>query len=501
VFDVEHVAEMLGVSGEEAVRLAESALRAGLLRVAGAGYEFANAVIREVLYDTTPMPTRVMRHRRLAALLRDRPAEAAEHAAAAGDRETAVDQWLIAGEAALAVFANREAEAMLTRALDACTLMVDPVRTARVQLLRGRARLNQTRYEDAELDLAGAQALARAIGDAGLEQSALEQLGWCAYYARQIERAGELAERALRQPAASARTQVLAGRLRHARGDLSGAIETLSAVAEEATDAALRASATSYLSSVLAHSGRFDEAVPMLDDAADACRLAGLLRPMFNALFFSTMARANRGDLGGALTAVRTLAAEVERYEYHAYRPRTLNLRSWLRRELGDAVHAQDLAQQGLEATLLPDGYVEAEPAAHSRLQLAESALQVGDVADAARWLAELADTGLAGVAFGWRVELHWLEVEARLESARAEELLARADERGSLKYRALALAHMGRRSEALEVASATGSALLVAHVADDEVARRAAESVAATLPVEDRNQFMEQGAWRGAMT
>ncbi|MGH9185041.1 MAG: AAA family ATPase, partial [Acidimicrobiales bacterium] len=69
VFDVEHVAELLGLTGEEAVRRAETALRVGLLAEAGAGYEFANDVIRKVLYDTTPAPTRVMRHRRLAVLL------------------------------------------------------------------------------------------------------------------------------------------------------------------------------------------------------------------------------------------------------------------------------------------------------------------------------------------------------------------------------------------------------------------------------------------------
>jgi predicted ATPase len=69
VFDVEHIAELLGLSGEQAVHRAETALRVGLLAETGAGYEFANDVIRSVLYQTTPGPTRMVRHRRLAALL------------------------------------------------------------------------------------------------------------------------------------------------------------------------------------------------------------------------------------------------------------------------------------------------------------------------------------------------------------------------------------------------------------------------------------------------
>lgn len=496
-FDVEHIAELLGLSGEEAVQRAESALRVGLLAEAGAGYEFANDVIRTVLYDTTPAPTRAVRHRRLAALLDGRPEAAGGHAAAAGDWEVAVDHWLEAAARSLAAFVNPEAEGLMDRALDACVLLGDPLRTARVQLLRGRARLAQARYDDAAQDLAAVQALARATGEAQLEAAALEELGWCAYYARQIERASALAERALGHPAAGASAQVLAGRLRNARGDLAGAIETLEPVAADTRDPIVRASALSYLGSALAHSDRFTDAIPVLEDAVASCRVAGLLRPMFNATHFTALTRANLGDLDGALDAATQMAADVDRYGNDAYRPRACNALSWLWRELGDPARALDLAREALDTSRLPDGFVEAEPAAHARLQLAESALVLGDEAEAARWLGELSETVLDGVAFGWRVELHRLELLARLDPVNGDELLAQATRFGSTKYRALGLAHLGRNDEAAAVASATGSDLLVAQVGPEPMAAQAAERVAGRLTPEHRARFLERGGWQ----
>lgn len=496
LFDVEHVAELLGLTGEEAVRRAETALRAGLLVEAGAGYEFANDVIRKVLYDTTPAPTRVVRHRRLASLLAGQPEAAGDHAAAAADWETAVDHWFEAATRSLAMFANREAESILTRAFDACTLLADPSRTARVQLLRGRARIGLAQYDPATQDLANVQMLARAIGDTNLEATALEELGWCAYFARQTERAGELAELALRHPAAGPGAQVLAGRLRDARGDLAGAIETLESVADH-PDPVVRASALSYLATAVSHSDRFEDALVLAEDAVARCRIAGLLRPMFNAMFTVAMARANKGDLAAALDVATTMAADAQRYGTSAYIPRALNTLSWLWRELGEPNRALDYGGGALEATLLPDGHVEAEPAAHARLQLAESSLLLGDEAECGRWLREVGETGSAGIAFGWRLELRRLELLSRLDPTVAEELFDRATKFDSTKYRALALAHLGRREDAADLAASAGSDLLVAQVAPAVAATAAADRVAALLPPALRSGFLARGRWR----
>ena len=496
VFDVEPVAELLQLPGEEAVRRAEIALRAHILEESGARYEFANDVIRQVLYDTTPAPTRAHRHRRLALLLAARPEAAAEHAARGGEWELAVDQWLTAANRAAGAFALAEADALLSRALDACAALGDPIRTSRVYLLRGRARLAQARYDDAREDLTVAQALARANGDLEAEASSIEELGWCAYHARELERWADLAERAARHPAAGSASRVLLGRLRNAKGDLAGAISILEPVASLG-DAAVAARASSYLGTALVQSDRLEEAVEVLERAAATCRASGLLRPMFNASFFSGIAHASLGDLSAALDIALRIQVDVDRFDNDAYRPRVNNLLSWLWRELGDARRAVDYAQEALETSQLRDGHVEAEPAAHARLQLAESALALGDEADAGRWLTELREHETDSVAFGWRIDLHRLEVQTRLDPADAEKLLDLSTERGSAKYRSLALAHLGRRDEAYALAATTGSDLLVAHVAPAEAAEAAAERIALRVPPELRDDFMRRGACR----
>ena len=221
----------------------------------------------------------------------------------------------------------------------------------------------------------------------------------------------------------------------------------------------------------------------------------GLVRPMFNATYFAGIVRASCGDLVGALEVAMQVLADVERFELEVYRPRAHNLLSWLWRELGEPSRALDHAHQALVTARLPNGVVEAEPAAHARLQLAESALQLGDDAAAAEWLADLREHALDPVAFGWRIDLHRLDVQARMDPSCADELLERAGARGSAKYRSLALAHLGRNDEAHMVAAGVGAELLIAHVAPGAPAAAAIDRLAARLPPELREGFVHRGA------
>ena len=70
---------------EEAARRSDRAVRARLLNEAGPTFEFANDLIREILYRTTPQPVLTARHARAAALLADNPEAVGAHASAAGD--------------------------------------------------------------------------------------------------------------------------------------------------------------------------------------------------------------------------------------------------------------------------------------------------------------------------------------------------------------------------------------------------------------------------------
>ena len=91
------LARLLDLPPEEVARRAEAAHRARLLVEAGAEFEFANDLVREILYRTTPLPTRTARHRRAAELLAANPEAVAVHAEAAGDWPMAVEAWLRAG--------------------------------------------------------------------------------------------------------------------------------------------------------------------------------------------------------------------------------------------------------------------------------------------------------------------------------------------------------------------------------------------------------------------
>lgn len=493
-FDLDVVAELLDIPVADAARRSELALRAGLLTEAGDAFEFANDLVREIVYESVPAPARTTRHRRLSAILADQPEAAALHAAAAGDWEIAAQRWMDAAHRATAAFANHEAELMLSRAIEAHERLRLPAGAAQARLLRGRALLAQGRhYDRAAADLAEAERLAHEVGDDQLEAAAIADSAWTAYYARSMSPAYELAERAMAHPGAGAEVALLAGRMRNTAGDLAGAIAALQPVAEH-SEPDIRARAMSYLGTVLAHSDRYTDATELLDQAYEQCRHAGLLRPMLNASFFRTMARANLGDFETALRWTERLHHDVDRFGADFYRPRALNVEAWLWRELGEPQRAYDLAQEALERCAMPDGRTEAEPAANALLQLAESALLQGDSTEAQRRLAEVS-VHAEEAGYAWRIELRRLELQARLDPARAEELRELARRRGSAKYEALALAHLGRREEAVSVAESTSSIFLAARVAPEPAARTAIEQLAARLPGERREAFLRGGA------
>ena len=145
--------------------------------VSGRDYEFANDLIREVLYASTPEPTRLAYHRRAADLLTGQPESLARHAAAAGDWLRAARAWLRAGEDAMGRFAASDAAALATQALDAGERVADAEVTARALVLRGRAHHAMGADAAALADLTLGADHARAAGDRRLEMLALYELG------------------------------------------------------------------------------------------------------------------------------------------------------------------------------------------------------------------------------------------------------------------------------------------------------------------------------------
>jgi DNA-binding SARP family transcriptional activator len=159
------------------LELCEAALEARLLAVSGRDYEFANDLIREVLYASTPEPTRLAYHRRAADLLTGQPESLARHAAAAGDWLRAARAWLRAGQDAMGRYAASDAAALATQALEAAERLADAELSARALVLRGRAHHATGADAAALADLTLGADQARMAGDRRLEMLALYELG------------------------------------------------------------------------------------------------------------------------------------------------------------------------------------------------------------------------------------------------------------------------------------------------------------------------------------
>jgi DNA-binding SARP family transcriptional activator/energy-coupling factor transporter ATP-binding protein EcfA2 len=500
-FDLDLVGRLGEILPEQAARLAASGLRAGLLVTSGTSFAFASSVIRDVLYETTPAPVRVSRHRRAAVLLGNAPEAVASHYAAAGDWAEADFAWSAAADRAMLAFALRDAERLYSEALAAATASGRKQRVAEVRLRRGEVREELADYDGARDDHIAALELGRALGDPGLESRALERLGWTAYYARDTNatsalaaRASELAEEAAAAPAALPSALVLAGRLRHWDGDLAGASTAYQQALAADPDAATAATAQGFLGALLEHSDRFDDARRVLGQAIVACQQTGALRPLLLSMFFSGMAKANLGDLGGALRTLERMRRLLDDYDLAYYRAGVDTTLAWVWRELGELRRAHELAERALEEVRSGSGMLELEQALHALLGVADSCLLDGDQAQAATHIEAAAPLLDQRLPFHARAELRHAELRARLEPGRAELLLDLARRRRSPKYQALALARAGQVEEAARVALPTGSDLLLAEVAPAEQARAALDRVTRALPAELRTGFATRG-------
>ena len=99
-FEPATVAALLAVPTPVAVRGSAQLVEAGLVVEAGRSYEFTNDLVQEVLYASTPEPTRYAYHHLAMDLLADRPEASAAHAAACGELKRAARAWVLAAQAA-----------------------------------------------------------------------------------------------------------------------------------------------------------------------------------------------------------------------------------------------------------------------------------------------------------------------------------------------------------------------------------------------------------------
>ncbi|HEY6749425.1 MAG TPA: AAA family ATPase, partial [Mycobacteriales bacterium] len=365
-FDPHTLAGVLGIPGPDATRRCERALHAALLAVAGDAYEFVNDLAQEVLYATTPAPTRVQHHRRAADLLADRPEAAAVHAAAAGQPMRAARSWLRAGEESLRRWAAPDAEAFLDRALAVLSTVDDPGRAelrGRLLLVRGRAREARRDFDGAWADHQHAVELAREAGDQRLEMAALRQLGGDVLVGQ--GRSSELCVSYLEAGV----------RIAHALGDhvseadLLGRLAVVStnqlrfdvavghgrsavATARAAADPAALAAALDGLKTPYAYLGDLDGLVPVLAELEPLLRGQGDLWRLQWAVLESAFPAVAVGDWDTALARIAAARAVNRRSRFDAYESWFVAHDGWVQRLRGRAGAA---VAAGREAVALTD--------------------------------------------------------------------------------------------------------------------------------------------------
>ncbi len=500
-FTLDEVSGLGQMRVEDCASLLKAALRAQLLITHRTSFGFSNTILREVLYRQIPEPTRINRHRRAALVMSGQPEAAARHWAAAEAWPEAARAWRSAGELAHQALSNVEAERLLGLALHAAEHVEDPPALADTLLRRGQIRSELGRYQDAHDDQERALEIARSLYDDVLEARALEQLGWTALFARDAMTAADLADRATRlaeaaaaAPGAPRSAALLLGRVRHWDGDYRGAAEAYEQVISERPDDEIAAQALTFRGAVLQHVDRFDEARRTLAQAIVLCRSNGLFRSLLQSLFFTALSLGDTGDFEGALRSLQRARKLIDDHGTDYYSAGIDTTTSWLWRELGEHAQAQMVAERAVASAERGGGALELEQGLHAVLALAECELVVGDF-DSAGSRVERAFAFLeVPLPFRARAHMRLLEMQARFEPPRAEELLVLARANSSRKYEALALSHLGSTEEAAVKAGELGSDQLVAQLGGEAESWAAILRLADALPVERRAKFLADG-------
>ena len=314
--------DLLDLGTATALELCETALEARLLVVSGRDYEFANDLIREVMYASTPELARLAYHRRAADLLTGQPESLARHSAAAGDWPRAARAWLLAAEDAMRRYAVSDAGTLATQALDAARRAGNAEVGARALVVRGRAREAAGAHDSALADLTEGASAARAAGDRRLEMLALRELGGdvpvsrglpITYYASNLQSGLRIAE-SLGDRASErllSRLSIIAANRLHLDEALAAGLRAVTAARASADDRALAAGLDglklAYLSlgDLAGLAGVLAELIPLLRRLDDRFRLPWA---EFEAGFLSVAA----ADWDRAAAAFET-AVEVNR--------------------------------------------------------------------------------------------------------------------------------------------------------------------------------------------
>ena len=448
--DVDLVAQIRQLQTIEVLDHLEAASQAGLVVERGAAFAFGHDLVRDALAGAAGAARRALVHRDAARVLTARPnpdvLAIAVHARQGGDLALAASAYIDAAEAASARFDVAAAEGYLEQAL---ALHATP----RAYTVRARVRMSRLAFDDAAGDAA------RALAEGG-GAVASEVAGWVAYYQRRYDEARSHAERALEQAedaALRASALALAGRVRHAAGDLQGALDCLTTPVPGAPPAVSGVAAV-WLGQARNHQGRPLDSLETLGRAAAlGDGLAHTWAPL-HLRWNRAMALGQLGQVAEGLAAVAELEGVIERTGPVGARFRgpAANIAGWLLRWSGRPEEADERNQAAVEVMGGPEGSApDRMPEAWyvGLLDLADGCLQRGDPAAAAGYGTRLDGLRRSTVTMAWHQRHRWGLLRARLALAAgdretaaslAAEVAGDAAARGAGRYELLATALLG---------------------------------------------------------
>jgi DNA-binding SARP family transcriptional activator/tetratricopeptide (TPR) repeat protein len=418
---------LLDLTPSAAVELCSAAVEARLVVVSGRDYEFANDLIREVLYATTPEPTRLAYHRRAADLLTGQPEAVARHAAAAGDWPRAARAWLLAAENAMHRYAASDAAALATQALEIAERCQDIEVAARATFVRGRAHDAQGAQDAALADMTRAVASAKVSGDRRLEMLILRELGGdvpaalggpSAAYAANLERGLQIAEslgdRAAEADILSRQAILAVNRLRF-QDALADSVHAV-AVGRAAKNEQALVAALDSLKTVHGGLGDVGGLRAVADELGPLVRRLGDLLKLQWFDFESAFVCVAAADWDGAARAIQAgIDVNIRGGYPHSMAWYVAHL-GWLARLRGRDAEAVSLGRQALKVT---DRYPHSWWRAAACALLGGTLLVTGDTAEAIT----LFEQGLA-VAERAEVEAYMLRCAAPLAAATGSKVM-----------------------------------------------------------------------------